>query len=88
MANVHEAADGIKEMILQWIDANDLDQTLEDLHEIPRAVQEAFRQYSDRLRDDTNLSERIPEAIAEASAAMSGIADQLRETISFGVQRS
>ena len=88
MADVHEAADQIKDMITQWIDANDLDQTLEDLHEIPRAVQEAFGHYAERLREDTNVKESIPEAVAEASASMSGIADQLQEAIGFGVQRS
>lgn len=88
MADVHSAADDIKGMIRQWIDANDLDKTLEDLHYVPRAIQEAFRDYAERLREDTHLTERIPEAIAEAAAAMAGIADQLQETISFGVQRS
>lgn len=88
MANVREAADEIQGMIQNWIDANDLDQTLEDLHEIPRAIQAAFSNYAEQLRESTNLKEGIPEAIAQAGAQMNGIADGLQETIQYGVQRS
>lgn len=88
MANVADAAQEIKQTIVQWMDANDLDQTLEDLHEIPRAIQDAFLQYADQLRDNTNLAERIPEAISEAGSSMAGIADELQQTIRFGVQQS
>jgi hypothetical protein len=75
-------------MITNWLDANDLDETLENLHEFPRAMQAAFHQYSEQLREHTNLAERIPEAVAEASGRMSGIADELQQAITFGVQRS
>ena len=87
MANVAEAADEIQTMIQNWIDANDLDQTLEDLHQIPRAIQEAFSHYAEQLRESTNLAERLPDAIEEAGAQMSGIADSLQEAIRFGVQQ-
>jgi methyl-accepting chemotaxis protein len=88
MADVHAAADEIKGMIRQWFDANDLDQTLEGLHEIPRAVQESFKQLADELSENTNLSDRIHEAVAEAGARMTGIADELESQLTFGVQRS
>lgn len=88
MANVREAADQIQEMIQDWIDANDLDETLEDAHQIPRAVQAAFANYAEKLREDTNLGEHIPEAFAEAADGMSGLADALHEKTTFGVQRS
>ena len=88
MANVREAADQIQEMIQDWIDANDLDETLEDAHEIPRAVQAAFSAYAEKLREDTNLAEQIPEAFAEAADSMAGVADALHEKTTFGVQRS
>jgi hypothetical protein len=88
VANVTEAADQIKEMIQEWIDANDLDETLEGAHEIPRAVQEAFASYAERLREDTNLAEHIPEAFAQAAADIQGVADALHEKTTFGVQRS
>lgn len=88
MANVHEAADQIKEMVQEWIDANDLDQTLEDLHEIPRAIEDAFSNYAEKLREDTNLGDHISEAVAEAASDMAGVADKLHEAIDFGVQRN
>ena len=88
VANVHDAADQISEMIRNWMDANDLDQTLEDLHEIPRAIEGAFSRYAEQLSEDTNLKESIPEAVREAAAAMAGIADELQQEIRFGVQQS
>jgi len=88
VANVTEAADEIQTMIQDWIDANDLDQTLEDLHQIPRAIQEAFSHYAEQLRESTNLKESIPDAIEEAGAAMNGIAEGLREAIQYGVQQN
>lgn len=88
MANVHDAADEIKQMIQNWMDANDLDQTLEDLHEIPRAIQDAFSRYADKLREDTHLQASIPDAVDEAAAAMAGIGDELQHEIQYGVQRN
>ena len=88
MANVIEAADQVRQTIGQWMDANDLDSTLEDLHEFPRAVQETFSHLAEQLREHTNLKEGISEAVMEAANGMAGIADSLREAIGFGVQRS
>lgn len=88
MARVGDAADDIKGAIVSWADANDWDETLEHLHEIPRAIQEAFGQYADQLRDNTNLKDSIPDAVAEAASRMAGIADDLQQEIRFGAQRS
>lgn len=88
MANVSEAADQLRELVQNWADANDLDQTLEDLHEWPRAMQEALHNYAENLRENTNLGEHIPDVIEEAGADMQGIADKLKETIQYGVQQN
>lgn len=88
MARVGDAADDIRNAIVGWADANDWDETLEHLHEIPRAIQEAFSQYAELLRENTNLKDSIPEAVADAASAMAGIADNLRQEIQFGAQRS
>lgn len=88
MADVHSATDDIRNTVQNWMDANDLDQTLEDLHHIPRSVQVMFREFAEKLREDTNLDPRIAEAVDEAGAQMQGIADGLQEEIGFGVQRS
>lgn len=88
MADVQAAADEIEGMIRQWMDANDLDETLEGLHEIPRAFQKALAHLSEELSENTNLADRIPEAVAEAGARMTGIADELQSQLTFGVQRS
>lgn len=88
MAQVGDAAEDIKSTIIGWADANDWDETLEHLHEIPRAIQEAFSQYADRLREDTNLKDSIPEAVDDAASRMAGIADHLQQEIQFGAQRS
>lgn len=88
MADVHSAADEIRGMIQNWIDANDLDETLEHAHEFPRAVQDSFSHYAEQLRENTNLDRRIADAFDEAASAMAGIADQLHEQTTFGVQQS
>lgn len=88
MSDVHSAADGIKETVLEWTDANDLDTTLEDFHELPRALEDAMHDYAQRLRENTNLSDHIPEAIEEAASQMAGIADHLKEAIQYGVQQN
>lgn len=88
MADVHAVADEIQGLIQEWVDANDLDQTLEGLHEIPRAIQSAFGHLAEQLRENANLAERIPESIMEEAGNMGGSADRLREAIGFGVQRS
>lgn len=88
MADVSGAADDIRSMVQNWFDANDLDQTLENLHEFPRAIQEAFSALADQLRENSNLAERIPDAVQEAAGQMTGIAESLQEALGFGVQRS
>jgi GTP cyclohydrolase I len=88
MADVQAAADEIEGMVRQWMDANDLDETLEGLHQIPRAVQKAFNHLAEKLSEDTNLADRVHEAVAEAGTRMTGIADELQDQLTFGVQRS
>jgi hypothetical protein len=87
MADVQGASDQIKELVQDWIDANDLDETLENLHYFPRAMEEAFSNFAEKLREDTQLGEHIPEAVAEAGSDMNGIADKLQQAIDYGVQR-
>lgn len=88
MADVKDAVDDIQGTVQNWMDANDLDQTLEGLHEIPRGVQAMFSNFAERLREDTHLDPDLAEAVAEAGAQMNGIADMLEERIGFGVQRN
>jgi methyl-accepting chemotaxis protein len=88
MADVHAASDEIKSLVNEWTDANDLDQTLEDLHYIPRAVQEALAHYAEQLRESTQLAPHIADAVEEAASGMAGIADSLQEQIRYGVQQN
>jgi hypothetical protein len=88
MADVHAVADEIRGMIHSWIDANDLDETVEHAHELPRAVQEEFAAFAEQLRESTNLDPRIADAFEEAASSMAGTADQLHEQTTFGVQQS
>jgi len=88
MADVHSAADQIREMISGWFDANDLDETVEHAHELPRALEGEFAFFAEKLRENTNLDPRIADAFAEAASSMAGIADALHEKTTFGVQQS
>jgi hypothetical protein len=88
MADIHAYTDEIRGAIHDWIDANDLDGTVEHAHEFPRAIQEEFAAFAERLRESTNLAPRIAEAFEEAASSMAGIADQLHEQTTFGVQQS
>ena len=88
MADVHAVADEIRSTIHSWTDANDLDGTVEHAHELPRAVQDEFAAFAERLRESTNLDSRIADAFDEAASSMAGIADQLHEQTTFGVQQS
>ena len=88
MAQVGDAAEDIRNTIQGWADANDWDETLEQLHEVPRSIQDAFARYAELLRENTHIDRKIPDVIAEAASDMAGIADKLQETITFGAQRS
>ena len=88
MADVNAVSEEIRNTIHDWADANDLDTTVEGAHELPRAVQEEFAAFAERLRENTNLDTRIAEAFDEAASGMAGIADSLHEQTTFGVQQS
>ena len=88
MADVNAVSDEIRNTIHDWADANDLDTTVEGAHELPRAVQEEFAAFAERLRENTNLDPRIADAFDEAASAMAGVADNLHKQTTFGVQQS
>jgi hypothetical protein len=88
MADVHAVADEIRGTIHNWSDANGLDETVEHAHEFPRAIQDEFAAFAEKLRESTNLDPRIADAFEEAASSMAGIADQLHEQTTFGVQQS
>jgi hypothetical protein len=84
MATSRQVAEQIRDLSVDWDDAEELHQVLMHLHEIIEATQERFQRLGDKLAE-TALTERYSEAVAEAAGSLSGVADQIQSVVGGGV---
>jgi hypothetical protein len=86
MATSAQVAEGIRDLNVDWDDAEELHQILMHLHEIIEATQERLQRVGDKL-SETALKEKYADAVAEAAGSLSGSADSLQSVVGGGVLR-
>jgi hypothetical protein len=86
MATSQQVAEQIRDLSVEWDDAEELHQILMYLHEIITAAQERLQRVGDSL-EETAIKPEYREAVNEAAGTLSGSADQLQEVIGGGVLR-
>lgn len=87
MADTKAMADEIRSMGgREFSDPQDVHDTLAGMHELIAALEEVLRQWGDTL-EETGVHPRYAEAAKEASAAMSGIAEELEAVTRGGVMQ-
>ena len=84
MATSQQVADGIRDLSIEFSDAEELHQVLMYLHEITEATREKFTQLADRV-GETALKPQYEEAIQDAASSLSGVGDQLQSVVGGGV---
>lgn len=65
-------------------DAQQIHETLVNLHDVLRAVQETYQRIADQL-PETGTKESYADSVSEAASALSGIADKLQAEVGGGV---
>jgi len=86
MATSQQVADQIRDLNVDWDDAEELHQILVHLHEIIAATQERLQRVGDSL-EETAIKPEDRDAVQEAAGTLSGSADQLQEVVGGGVLR-
>jgi hypothetical protein len=87
MADTAAMADEIRSMGgSDFADPDDVHDYVANVHQLVEALQQNLAARADQL-DETGVHPAYPEAVREAAAAMSGIADQLETITSGGVMR-
>lgn len=84
MATSAQVADGIRDLSVDFDDAETLHQTLMHLHEITEATREKLQNLGERVAE-TGLKEKYAEAIQDAAGSLSGVGDQLQSVVGGGV---
>lgn len=84
MATAQDVAEGIRDLNVDWDNAEELHQTLMHLHEIIEATQERLHQVAQSL-EETALKPQYHEAVAEAAGSLNGAAEGLQEVVGGGV---
>lgn len=87
MADTAAMADEIRGMGGgELADPEDVHNYLQNVHELIAALQDNLTAKAEEL-SEMGVHPRYPETIAEAAAAMSGIADEVEAVVSGGVMR-
>ena len=84
MATSAQVADGIRDLDVDFDDAETLHQVLMHLHEVTEATREVFERLAEKVKE-TGLKEKYGETIEEAAGSLSGIGDQVQEVVGGGV---
>ena len=86
MATSRQVAEQIRDLNVDWDDAEELHQILMYLHEVIEATQERLQRVGDSL-EETAIKPEYRDAVQEAAGTLSGSADQLQQVIGGGVLR-
>jgi hypothetical protein len=81
-----EIADSIRDIPIDWDDANELDEILKSLHAPIEAMKEKLQRLSDSL-EVTAIIDSYKDAISGASGSLTGVSQQLADVIRGGVLR-
>lgn len=84
MATSRQVAEQIRDLNVDWDDAEELHQILMYLHEVIEATQERLQRVGDSL-EETAIKPEYRDAVQEAAGTLSGSADQLQQVIGGGV---
>jgi uncharacterized membrane protein YccC len=84
MATSQQVADGIRDLNVDWDNAEELHQILMHLHEIVQATQERLQLVADKL-PETAIKPEYSDTISESAADLNGVADKIQSVVGGGV---